>query len=43
MSETINLKFENMKKKKNFYKNFKSKNQVLSTIEKDYENLEKMA
>jgi hypothetical protein len=43
MSEIVNNKFEHTRKKKNFYKNFKSKNQVQSNLDRDYENLEKVA
>jgi hypothetical protein len=42
MSLLINAKFESLKKKKDFYKNFKSKNQM-SMNDRDYENLEKIA
>ena len=43
MTKLILSKFDNIKKKKNFYKNFKYKSNISSNFERDYENLEKTA
>jgi len=43
MTLLITAKFESIKKKKNFYKNFKSKNQISNNYDRDYDNLEKIA
>jgi hypothetical protein len=44
MSQTIDTKMEKIRKKKLFYKNFRKIGSVApqSTLDKDYENLEKM-